>query len=173
MVIVTDTLEHPFDYAGVVVGRIRRGPLGAVEVELVVDGWRCEVLVESDRRAQLRRLASRGGAAASASGAIEVRAMIPGRVVGVAVTAGDVVSPGQPLLVVEAMKMQNEVRAPAHALVARVAVSVGDNIDQGDVLIELDAADGANEGDGAAAAAVDSDTVAASVRRDSPVSRSE
>ena len=63
--------------------------------------------------------------------------MIPGRVVAVAVAPGDVVAAGQTLLVVEAMKMQNELRTPRDGTVERVAVGVGETIDLGDLLMVI------------------------------------
>jgi biotin carboxyl carrier protein len=63
--------------------------------------------------------------------------MIPGRVATVSVAPGDVVAAGQTLLVVEAMKMQNELRAPRDGTVERVAVGAGETIDLGDLLLVL------------------------------------
>ena len=63
--------------------------------------------------------------------------MIPGRVAAVAVAVGDAVTAGQTLLVVEAMKMQNELRSPRDGVVERVAVAVGETIDLGDLLVVL------------------------------------
>ena len=105
--------------------------------ELLVDGWRLDVAVESERRAVLREKARRGGAVAAHGGPTEVRAIIPGRVVSVSVVPGDEVVAGQQLLVVEAMKMQNELRAPRPGTVASVAVGEGRTIEVGDVLLVL------------------------------------
>ncbi len=58
------------------------------------------------------RAGDAGRATAAGGGPLEVRAVIPGKVVAVSVVAGDRVVAGQQLLVVEAMKMQNELRAP-------------------------------------------------------------
>ena len=105
--------------------------------EVVVAGWRFEVEVESERRAALRARARRGAGVASHGGPVEVRAIIPGRVVAVSVAAGDSVAAGQQVLVVEAMKMQNELRAPREGTVDRVGVAVGDTIDVGDLLVVI------------------------------------
>jgi biotin carboxyl carrier protein len=116
------------------------GPANATRqrtIEIVVDGWRFELEVEDTARADLRARAVRPRAADSASGPLEVHAMIPGRVAAVAVIAGDVVEAGQTLLVVEAMKMQNELRAPRDGVVERVAIGVGETIDLGDLLVVL------------------------------------
>jgi len=105
--------------------------------EVVVEGWRVEVEVESERRAVLRERARRGAGAASKGGPVEVRAIIPGRVVAVSVGPGDDVEAGQQILVVEAMKMQNELRAPREGTVGRVGVAVGDTIEVGDLLVVI------------------------------------
>jgi biotin carboxyl carrier protein len=109
-------------------------PEGREVVEVVVDGWRFELEVEDDARAALRERATRAADATAATGSLEVRAAIPGRVAAVSVTAGDEVEAGTTLLVVEAMKMQNELRAPRGGRVERVAVGVGDTIELGDLL---------------------------------------
>jgi len=108
---------------------------GTREVEVVVDGWRFELTIEDAARAELRRRATRAPDASATSGAADIRAIIPGRVAAVRVTAGDVVEAGQTLLVVEAMKMQNELRAIRAGTVERVAVGEGQTIDAGDLLV--------------------------------------
>ena len=105
--------------------------------EVVVDGWRVEVEIEPERRAVLRERARRGAGAAAQGGPVEVRAIIPGRIVAVAVKPGDAVEAGQQILVVEAMKMQNELRAPREGSVDRVGVAVGDTIEVGDLLVVI------------------------------------
>jgi biotin carboxyl carrier protein len=132
------------EYLPVVVGAVRRTDGGAVRVEVVAEGWRFELEVEPARRAALRERATRAASAAGSGGALEVHAMIPGRVVAVAVAAGDAVRRGAQLLVVEAMKMQNDVPSPADAVVERVSVSPGDTVELGDLLVVL-AAPGAGQ----------------------------
>ncbi|HLX36010.1 MAG TPA: acetyl-CoA carboxylase biotin carboxyl carrier protein subunit [Candidatus Limnocylindrales bacterium] len=106
--------------------------------EVVVDGWRFEVDVEPDRRARLREQAARASGHAAQDGRLEIRAVIPGRVVAVAVNPGDRVEAAGQLLVVEAMKMQNEIRAPRAGTVAKVAVGAGQNVELRDLLIVLE-----------------------------------
>lgn len=108
---------------------------GVVRREVVVEGWRVEVEVESAARAALRERARRDRVVVGRSGPIEVRAIIPGVVVSVSATVGDAVTAGQQLLVVEAMKMQNEVRAPRDGMIERVAVGAGETVEVGDVLV--------------------------------------
>lgn len=115
------------------------GPgLGVARREVVVDGWQIEVEIESERRASLRERARRGREETARGGPTEVHAIIPGRVVSVSVAPGDAVVAGQQLLVVEAMKMQNELRAPRDGVVSRVAVGPGRTIEVGDLLLVLE-----------------------------------
>ena len=122
------------------VGAIGRAdPAGRRSVEIVIDGWRFEFSIEDAERAALRDRATRQrDAAATAGEALEIRAIIPGRVASVAVTAGDTVETGQPLLAVEAMKMQNELRAPRAGTVLRVPATAGATVEVGDVLVVLE-----------------------------------
>jgi biotin carboxyl carrier protein len=110
---------------------------GVERVEVIVDGWRVEVDVEPAARAALRDRARRGREAAGTSGPTKVHAIIPGVVVAVSVAPGDAVTAGQQLLVVEAMKMQNELRAPRDGTIAEVAVGAGSTIEVGDLLLVL------------------------------------
>jgi len=110
---------------------------GARQREVLVDGFRFIVEVEAERVASLRERASQGRAASAHSGPLQVKAIIPGKVVGVSVKVGDTVTAGQQLLVVEAMKMQNELRAPRDGTIERVGVAVGVNIEIGDLLVVI------------------------------------
>ena len=129
--------------ATAVIGDVRRQPDGRILAEAVVNGWRFELELEDADRAELRARATRGRPAADGpvagtpGGAADIRAMIPGRVAEVRVTEGDAVVAGQTLLVVEAMKMQNELRAPRDGTVQRVAVAAGETIELGDLLMVL------------------------------------
>lgn len=116
----------------------RRAAAGVQRVEVVIDGWRFEVDVESDSRARLRERATSARSSAGKGGPSELRAIIPGRVVSVDVAEGDLVEAGGRLLVLEAMKMQNEVRAPRAGTVARLAVGPGQTVELGDVLLVIE-----------------------------------
>ncbi len=137
--VTVDPADHAADTGHTVTGRV--GALdrdGRRPIEVVVDGWRFELLVEDDARAALRERASRDRSAAGATGGpLEIRAIIPGRIVSVAVAPGDTVEAGQTLLAVEAMKMQNELRAPRAGTVTRVPAGTGTTVDVGDVLVVL------------------------------------
>ena len=82
--------------------------------------------------------ADRGGDVAS-DGAI--RSPMPGKVTVVSVAAGDMVAKGQPLLTLEAMKMEHALTAPFHGRVVTVAIGVGAQVSEGAVLVTLKAAD--------------------------------
>jgi biotin carboxyl carrier protein len=112
-------------------------PGGIRRREVLVGGFRFEVDVESERIAALRERATRGRASSAHSGPLEVRAIIPGKVASVSVAAGDAVTAGQQLLVVEAMKMQNELRAPRDGTIEGVGVAPGVNIEVGDLLVVI------------------------------------
>ncbi len=114
-------------------------PHGRATVEVLADGWRLEFLVEDAARAELRERATRAGSAgAGTGGPLEIRALIPGRVAAVAVAPGDKVELGQTLLVVEDLKMNNELRAPGAGIVGRVPAAAGATIELGDVLVVLE-----------------------------------
>ena len=110
---------------------------GATVREVLVDGFRFDVEVESERIAALRERATRGRGAGAKGGPLQVKAIIPGKVVSVSVAPGDEVTAGQQLLVVEAMKMQNELRSPRDGTIERVGVAPGVNIEVGDLLVVI------------------------------------
>ena len=103
--------------------------------EVVAGGWRFLLDVEPERSARLRERARRGREDAAHGGPLEVRAIIPGRIVAVSVAEGDMVETGQQLLVIEAMKMQNELRSPRGGRVERVAVGAGQTVELGTLLL--------------------------------------
>lgn len=69
-----------------------------------------------------------GGGAGRVAAVVEVRPAMPGRVVRLAVAAGDRVKRGQTLVVLEAMKMQNEIPAPGDGIVREVGVAEGESV---------------------------------------------
>ena len=76
-------------------------------------------------------------AAPVAAGATTVSAPMPGKVLEIKVKAGDAVKSGDVLMILEAMKMQNEIMAPADGTVSDVRVSAGQTVSTGDVMIVL------------------------------------
>ncbi len=104
--------------------------------ELLWSGRAVVAEVLGERAARMRDLsaATRSGPRAEA-----VRAPMPGLVVQVAVSVGDEVAAGDRVVVVEAMKMENELRAAAAGTVAKVLVEDGAAVDKGDVLVQFEA----------------------------------
>lgn len=86
------------------------------------------------------RRTGRGGADAAGTphGEQRIVAPMPGRVVRVLVAAGETVDARQPVVVVEAMKMENELRSPKAGRVKEVAVSPGTSVEAGRVLVVID-----------------------------------
>jgi glutaconyl-CoA/methylmalonyl-CoA decarboxylase subunit gamma len=78
-----------------------------------------------------------GGEGGGARGA-RVRPPMPGKIVSVAVNEGDEVKAGQVLVILEAMKMQNEIPSPAAGVVKKVHVKPGQNVEGKDVLVEIE-----------------------------------
>ncbi len=95
-------------------------------IPVAVRSWRERVLAEAESASGRR------------DGPIEVRATLPGLVVGIAVREGDEVSSGATLLTIEAMKMQNEVRAPQAGRVTAVEVVAGQAVAAGTPLLRIE-----------------------------------
>jgi len=72
-----------------------------------------------------------------AVGATKVTAPMPGTILGVKVNPGDSVKKGQVLLILEAMKMENEIVAPVDGTIATVNVSKGTSVNAGDLLVSM------------------------------------
>ena len=82
-----------------------------------------------DTRTALRKASHHGH-----DGEVELRAPMPGKIVKVLLQAGAAVSPNQGILVMEAMKMQNEIKSPKDGVVKRVSVQEGSAVNSGDLL---------------------------------------
>lgn len=111
----------------------RPGHHGAVAVNLLVGagGREVDVRVVSERDAWL------GEAGDGHHGEDEVTVSMPGRVVKLMAQEGDVVEAGQALLIIEAMKMENEVHAGRAGVVAKIHVTAGDSVESDAVLMEI------------------------------------
>jgi acetyl/propionyl-CoA carboxylase alpha subunit len=103
---------------------------------LWMDGWRFEVEALDERTRAIRELSA---AAAGPAGLAPVIAPMPGLIVRVHVAVGDRVRAGQGIVVMEAMKMENELRAPADGVVRAIAAVTGQAVEKGTVLVEFDA----------------------------------
>lgn len=76
-------------------------------------------------------------APAGAQGAVTVKAPMPGNILDVKVKVGDTVKAGDNLIILEAMKMENEIVAPKDGTVASINVNKGDTVNSGDVLVSM------------------------------------
>lgn len=77
-------------------------------------------------------------AAAAGAGAIKINSPMPGNILSVKASAGQAVKKGDVLMILEAMKMENEICAPQDGTIASVQVSAGDSVESGDVLVTMD-----------------------------------
>jgi biotin carboxyl carrier protein len=105
------------------------------------DGWQVflrgqyyHVRVEDEREKHLRVAAH---ATISMEGDFLLKAPMPGLVVAVPVVEGQEVTKGQTLIILESMKMQNELRAPYPGRVSRLRIKIGDSVEQKQVLLNL------------------------------------
>jgi biotin carboxyl carrier protein len=104
--------------------------------DLVVNGWPVQADVVDERTRAIQAMTGRG---AAAQGPKPVRAPMPGLIVRVEVAPGDAVRQGQGVVIMEAMKMENELRAEATGTVGRVLVQPGEAVQKGAVLVEFEA----------------------------------
>ncbi len=106
---------------------VRNTPTG--ELVVTIDGQEFPVTIEDPRQWQRYRVGS-----VEAEGRQQVIASMPGKVVRVLTATGQKVQAGQGLLVIEAMKMQNEVRSPKSGVVERLLVREGQTVNAGETL---------------------------------------
>ena len=76
-------------------------------------------------------------APAGGAGSIKVSSPMPGKILAVKANVGDSVKKGQVILILEAMKMENEVVAPEDGTIASIDVTVGASVESGDTLATL------------------------------------
>jgi pyruvate carboxylase subunit B len=99
--------------------------------EIYVAGQRFEVKVEDERTKLLAGLVK----SAAATGEAKVQAPMPGLVIGIPLEEGASVKQGQTVVVLEAMKMENDLAAPIAGIIKEIRVSKGQTVDQGQVLV--------------------------------------
>ncbi len=111
-------------------------PIGEDTLRVTIDGRRTEVQVKDERDLLVEEFGL--GEDAAAGG--EVRAPMPGLVLDLLVEEGEEVAADQGLLVLEAMKMENELKAPSGGVVRTIHATSGDAVDKEALLIEIEAA---------------------------------
>lgn len=76
-------------------------------------------------------------AASGAEGAVKIAAPMPGKILAIKANIGQAVKKGDVVMILEAMKMENEITAPQDGTVAGINVAVGDSVESGDTLASL------------------------------------
>mgnify|MGYP006278671679 CR=1 FL=1 len=112
-------------------------PVGDGTMRVTIAGQRTEVQVKDERDL----LVDEFGLGADAAAGGEVRAPMPGLVIDILVDEGETVEADQGLLVLEAMKMENELKAPSGGVVGTIHVASDDAVDKDDLLVEIEPAE--------------------------------
>lgn len=102
--------------------------------QVLLRGRLYPVIVEDEREKRLR--AAAGGGVAE-SGEFHLKAPMPGLVVTIPVAEGQEINKGQVLLILESMKMQNELKAPRAGTVRRIRVKAGESVEQRQTLLSV------------------------------------
>lgn len=102
--------------------------------DLHLDGFRIAAEVVDERTRLIRAMTAKSGAA---SGPRPVKAPMPGMIVRLEVQPGDKVEAGQGVVVIEAMKMENELKAESAGTVSKIHATPGNAVEKGTVLIEF------------------------------------
>jgi len=103
-------------------------------IQVLLQGQLFEVQVEDERRQRLRQSS---GSPQTRSGDIHINAPMPGIVIDIPVEEGQEVAGGDNVIILESMKMQNEIKAPRDGTVNRLRVKAGESVDQNQILLIL------------------------------------
>ncbi len=109
--------------------------------DLHVEGARHRAEVVDERTRAIRAMT---GQSTAQKGPAPIKAPMPGLVTRIEVAAGDTVRAGQGVVVIEAMKMENELRADADGIVEQVLVAPGQAVEKGTVLVQMRAPEAAS-----------------------------
>lgn len=101
--------------------------------QVVIGGYEFEVEI-----ADPKRLRGTGADHEHGDGVAEIKTAMPGKVVRILVEVGAEVEKGDGVIVVEAMKMQNEMRSPKTGIVAKINAAEGDTVAAGDILVVIE-----------------------------------
>ena len=102
--------------------------------QVLLRGRLYPITVEDERE---KRLRSAAGGGVAESGEFHLRAPMPGLAVAILVEEGQTVKKGQVLLILESMKMQNELKSPRDGTIGRVRVKAGETIEQKQTLLSV------------------------------------
>ena len=107
---------------------------GDDEWEVLLRGRLYTVVVEDERE---RRLRAAAGSSVSESGEYHMKSPMPGMVIAIPVEEGQEIEKGDVLLILESMKMQNELKSPRAGTVGRVRVKPGESVEQRQILLSV------------------------------------
>lgn len=100
-----------------------------------INGTSCSVELRDKFDHLLEKLGMTGGGTTKIN---SIKAPMPGLIIDLRVLEGDRVASGDPLLILEAMKMENIIKAPGNAIVKSVKVKKGDSVEKGQIILEFD-----------------------------------
>ncbi len=104
-----------------------------------IAGSHFQVMVEDERTRRVKELVKAGS---GAKGEKTIKAPIPGLIVKTPVAAGGTVSAGEPLIILEAMKMENIIKAPFDCRVVSLAVKEGETVEQNKAMMKIKGLEG-------------------------------
>jgi biotin carboxyl carrier protein len=144
--VIVDGVEYAVDFESVsgqpVYSLLIDGRSYEAYIYETEEGWQVllrgdlhTVRVEDEREKRLR--AAAGAVAAGPSGEFNLKAPMPGLIVVVPVSEGQTVKKGDDLIILESMKMQNELKCPREGTITRVKVKAGDSVEQNQVLVTI------------------------------------
>jgi len=107
---------------------------GEDDWEVLIRGQQYQVKIEDERE---KRLKAAAGAGMVEGGEFHLKAPMPGLVVAVLIEEGQEVRKGQVMLILESMKMQNELKAPRDGVMGRVRVKAGESVEQRQTLLSV------------------------------------
>jgi biotin carboxyl carrier protein len=102
--------------------------------QVLIRGEQYPVAVADER---MQRLSKARGSFAAPDGEVSVTSPMPGTIIAVPVEEGDIVNKGDKIIILESMKMENELRAPRDGIVTHVRVQAGTSVEKGQALVVI------------------------------------
>jgi biotin carboxyl carrier protein len=107
---------------------------GDEDWEVLLRGRQFQVKVQDERE---KRLKAAAGGGVAEGGEFHLKAPMPGLIVAIPVEEGQEIKKGQVLLILESMKMQNELKAPRDGVVDRIRVKTGESVEQKQTILSI------------------------------------
>jgi len=107
---------------------------GEEDWEVLLRGRQYQIKIEDERE---KRLKAAAGGGAQAGGEFHLKAPMPGLVVSINVAEGQEIKKGQVLVILESMKMQNELKSPRDGVIERIRVKAGETVEQKQTLLNV------------------------------------